>query len=71
MILLVLALLSILYGSIQAFTQTNIRLILGYSSVAQLGFITLGIFALDEAPRALRARCCRRSTTGSWWRRCS
>ena len=33
----------------QAFTQTNARLILGYSSVAQLGFITLGIFALDAA----------------------
>ncbi len=47
MIFLVLALLSILYGSIQAFTQTNVRLILGYSSIAQLGFITLGIFALD------------------------
>ncbi len=51
MILLVVGLLSILYGSIQAFTQTNIRLILGYSSVAQLGFITLGIFALDEAAK--------------------
>ena len=37
MILLILALCSILYGSIQAFTQTNLRLILGYSSVAQLG----------------------------------
>jgi NADH-quinone oxidoreductase subunit M len=47
LILLILALCSILYGSIQAFTQTNIRLILGYSSVAQLGFITLGIFAFD------------------------
>jgi NADH-quinone oxidoreductase subunit M len=46
-IFFVLALLSILYGSIVAFTQTNTRLILGYSSVAQLGFITLGIFALD------------------------
>jgi NADH-quinone oxidoreductase subunit M len=43
----VLALISILYGSIMAYTQTNTRLILGYSSVAQLGFITLGIFALD------------------------
>ena len=51
LIVLILALCSILYGSIQAFTQTNLRLILGYSSVAQLGFITLGIFALDEAAR--------------------
>jgi NADH-quinone oxidoreductase subunit M len=48
-ILLILALLSILYGSLQAFTQTNSRLILGYSSVAQLGFITLGIFAIDPS----------------------
>jgi NADH-quinone oxidoreductase subunit M len=30
-----------------AFTTTEARLILGYSSVAQLGFITLGIFALN------------------------
>ena len=48
-ILLILAVVSILYGSMQAFTQTNARLILGYSSVAQLGFITLGIFAIDAA----------------------
>ncbi|HWT90982.1 MAG TPA: proton-conducting transporter membrane subunit, partial [Solirubrobacterales bacterium] len=34
------------YGSVMAFTQTNVRLIAGYSSVAQLGFITAGIFAL-------------------------
>jgi len=47
-IILLLALASILYGSAQAFTQTNARLILGYSSVAQLGFITLGIFALGQ-----------------------
>jgi NADH-quinone oxidoreductase subunit M len=48
-ILLILAVISILYGSVQAFTQTNSRLILGYSSVAQLGFMTLGIFAIDGA----------------------
>ena len=47
-ILLVLALLSILYGSCMAFTQTNVRLILGYSSMAQLGFITMGAFAVDR-----------------------
>src|SRR3712207_3389261 len=48
-IILVLALISIVYGSAQAFTQTDVRLILGYSSIAQLGFITLGIFALRDA----------------------
>jgi NADH-quinone oxidoreductase subunit M len=51
LILLVLALCSIVYGSIMAFTVTNVRLILGYSSIAQLGFITLGIFALDPEAR--------------------
>ena len=47
--LMILALISILYGSAQAFTQTNTRLILGYSSLAQMGFITLGIFSLTAA----------------------
>jgi NADH-quinone oxidoreductase subunit M len=45
-VILAIALASILYGSVMAFTQTNVRLIGGYSSVAQLGFITAGIFAL-------------------------
>jgi NADH-quinone oxidoreductase subunit M len=45
-IVLLIALASILYGSVMAFTQTNVRLVGGYSSVAQLGFITAGIFAL-------------------------
>lgn len=45
-LLLLIALASILYGSVMAFTQTDARLIVGYSSVAQLGFIVLGIFAL-------------------------
>ncbi|UJA18966.1 NADH-quinone oxidoreductase subunit M [Thermoleophilia bacterium SCSIO 60948] len=45
-VMLVIGVISILYGSAMAFTQTNIRLIAGYSSVAQLGFITIGIFAL-------------------------
>jgi NADH-quinone oxidoreductase subunit M len=45
-LILVVAVASILYGSAMAFTQTNVRLIAGYSSIAQLGFITAGIFAL-------------------------
>jgi NADH-quinone oxidoreductase subunit M len=47
LLMLIIALVSILYGSAVAFTQTDARLIAGYSSVAQLGFITLGIFALN------------------------
>src|SRR6266496_3421745 len=45
-IILVVAVASILYGSVMAFTQTSARLVAGYSSVAQLGFITLGIWSL-------------------------
>jgi NADH-quinone oxidoreductase subunit M len=47
MLMLLIALASILYGSAMAFTQTDARLIAGFSSVAQLGFITLGVFALN------------------------
>jgi NADH-quinone oxidoreductase subunit M len=47
-LMLLIGLISIVYGSMQAFSQTNARLILGYSSVAQLGFITIGIFALNS-----------------------
>jgi NADH-quinone oxidoreductase subunit M len=47
-LLLVIALASILYGSVMAFTQSSAILVVGYSSIAQLGFITLGIFALRE-----------------------
>jgi NADH-quinone oxidoreductase subunit M len=46
-LMLLIALASIVYGSALAFSQTDARLIAGYSSIAQLGFITLGIFALN------------------------
>ncbi len=45
-LILVIGVAGILYGSVMAFTQTNVRLIAGYSSIAQLGFITIGIFSL-------------------------
>jgi NADH-quinone oxidoreductase subunit M len=47
-LMLLIALASIIYGSMQAFSQRDARLVAGYSSVAQLGFITLGIFALNQ-----------------------
>ena len=47
--MLILALAAIIYGSAMAFTKLDLRLILGFSSVAQLGFITAGIFALNTS----------------------
>jgi NADH-quinone oxidoreductase subunit M len=45
---IILAVFSILYGSVLAFSQDNVRLVVAYSSIAQLGFIVLGIFAFDD-----------------------
>ncbi|MGI8440424.1 MAG: complex I subunit 4 family protein [Thermoleophilaceae bacterium] len=42
-----IAVVSILYGSVLAFAQDDARLVVAYSSIAQLGFILLGIFSLD------------------------
>jgi NADH-quinone oxidoreductase subunit M len=44
---IIIAVFSILYGSILAFSQDNVRMVLAYSSIAQLGFIVLGIFAFE------------------------
>jgi NADH-quinone oxidoreductase subunit M len=45
--MMLIAIVSILYGSALAFSQDETRLVVGYSSIAQLGFIILGIFSLD------------------------
>ncbi|MFL6038236.1 MAG: NuoM family protein, partial [Gaiellaceae bacterium] len=47
-VMLAFAVVSILYGSVLAFAQDETRLVVGYSSIAQLGFILLGIFSLDD-----------------------
>jgi NADH-quinone oxidoreductase subunit M len=46
-LMIAIAVVSILYGSVLAFSQDDARLVVGYSSIAQLGFILLGIFSLD------------------------
>ncbi len=45
-IMLLIALVSVLWGTLVAITTPDARLVVAYSSVAQLGFITLGIFSL-------------------------
>ena len=54
-LMLLIALVSIVYGSMQAFSQTNARLILGYSSVAQLGLHHAGHLRAEPAGRPGRA----------------
>jgi len=48
-LLLIIGLASVLYGSAMAFTRTNMRDIVAFSSIAQMGLITLGIFSLSGA----------------------
>ncbi len=45
-LMLLIALASILWATSLAFTTPDARLVIAYSSVAQLGFIVLGIFSL-------------------------
>jgi NADH-quinone oxidoreductase subunit M len=45
-LMLIVGVVSILYATAVAFTVTDARLVVAYSSVAQLSFITIGIFSL-------------------------
>jgi len=45
-LMLIIALISVLWGTLVAMTTPDARLVVAYSSVAQLGFIVLGIFSL-------------------------
>lgn len=44
----VLAVIGILYGAAVAFAQTDMKKLVAYSSVSHMGFIVLGIFALNN-----------------------
>jgi NADH-quinone oxidoreductase subunit M len=47
-VILVLAGASLVYGSLLAFRAPDLRGVVAYSSMAQMGLITLGIFAFDD-----------------------
>jgi NADH-quinone oxidoreductase subunit M len=47
--ILALSVAAILYGGLTALAQTDLKKLVAYSSVAHMGFATLGIFALNEA----------------------
>jgi NADH-quinone oxidoreductase subunit M len=46
---LALSVAAIIYGGLTALAQTDLKKLVAYSSVAHMGFATLGIFALNEA----------------------
>jgi NADH-quinone oxidoreductase subunit M len=45
---IILSLIAIIYTSIVAFIQTDIKKLVAYSSVAHMGYVTLGIFTFTE-----------------------
>ncbi len=47
--ILALSVAAIIYGGFTALAQTDLKKLVAYSSVAHMGFATLGIFALNEA----------------------
>jgi NADH-quinone oxidoreductase subunit M len=47
-LVLVLAVISILYGAVVAIGQTSMKRLIGYTSVSHFGLIVLGIFALTS-----------------------
>ncbi|HSD83612.1 MAG TPA: NADH-quinone oxidoreductase subunit M, partial [Anaerolineae bacterium] len=47
-VIAVLAIIGIIYGAIVSFAQTDVKKLVAYSSVSHLGFVMLGIFALNE-----------------------
>jgi NADH-quinone oxidoreductase subunit M len=51
-LILVLAVISIIYGAIVAIGQTSMKRLIGYTSISHFGFIVLGIFALTSQGQA-------------------
>ncbi len=48
-LLLALAAVGLVYGSLVAFRAPDLRGVIAYSSMAQMGLVTLGLFALNDA----------------------
>jgi NADH-quinone oxidoreductase subunit M len=44
----ILAIIGIIYGALIALIQPNIKRLIAYSSISHLGFVVLGIFALNQ-----------------------
>lgn len=45
---MLLGVIGILYGAVQAFSQTDLKRLVAYTSVSHMGFVILGVFAFNE-----------------------
>ena len=45
--IMIMSVIAIIYGAYMAFAQTDFKKLIAYSSVSHMGFVTLGIFALN------------------------
>jgi len=46
-IIMTLSVIAIIYGAYMAFAQSDLKKLIAYSSVSHMGFVTLGIFAMN------------------------
>lgn len=46
-LMIVLSVIAIIYGAVICLAQTDVKRLIAYSSVSHMGFVTLGIFALN------------------------
>ena len=46
--MLVLSVIAIVYGAVICLVQTDLKRLIAYSSVSHMGFVTLGLFALNQ-----------------------
>ncbi len=64
-----LSVLAIIYTSLVAMMQDDIKKLIAYSSVAHMGYVTMGIFAANaQVFRAQSSRCCHTASSPA---RCS
>lgn len=47
-LMLILSVIAIIYGALICLVQTDLKRLIAYSSVSHMGFVTLGIFALNH-----------------------
>lgn len=48
MLIMVLSVIAVIYTSLVALVQTDMKKLIAYSSVAHMGFVTIGIFVLNQ-----------------------